>query len=274
MRPGGAAGLANLADQVALRQALPCPDSDTGLVKIHGYQALAVIQHDQSALEMHAGFRQADDAPGRRQDGRSLGGRKVRAIVRPLGFAIENPLSAEPTGNPGRLQGHDKACAKIIDVDPAGQSGLFESILLPDEVQQGRVGGADQICGQTVDPLDVEVAGRHGKPMAGGPVRGGDAKVGRQGGVAVEAYDEIASRRSAPDDFVIQGDLGERRGEAKRKSALLKPAGQAQGRRGGEGLAGQGGAAQPKPQPQPQNCAAPVQGLRSRQRIRASAGPA
>jgi len=108
--------------------------------------------------------------------------------------------------------------------------------------------------------------------MAGGPARGADAKVGRQGGVAVEADDEIASRRSAADDFAIQSDLGERRGEAKRKAALLKPARQAQGRRGGEDLAGQGGAAQPKPKPE--NCAAPVQGLRSRQRVRASAGPA
>jgi len=272
VRSGGAAGLANLADQVSLRQALPCPDSDTGLVKIHGDQALTVIQHDKAAFEMHAGFRQADDAPGRRQNGRSLGGRKVRAIVRPLGFAIEDPLSAEATGYPGRLQGHDKARAKIIDVDPAGQSGLFQGILPPDEVQKGGVGGADQFCGQTVDPLDVEVAGRHGKPMAGGPGRGADAKVGRQGGVAVEADDEIALRRSAADDFAIQSDLGERRGEAKCKAALLKPAGQAQGRRGGKGLAGQGGGAQPKPQPQ--NCATPVQGLRSRQRVRASAGPA
>lgn len=223
VRAGGAAGHANLPDLVAPRDTLARADKNSGLVEVDADQALAMVDHGQAAFEMHAGGGHADDAAGRGENGRALRRGQVRAVVRPLGFAVEDPLAAEPTGAPPALgwQRHGEPASEVLGVDAAGQGLLLELVLLFQPGQQVRVAGADLILGKAGYALDVEVAGGDGEDLVQGTVGVGDPQGCGRRGVAVEADDEQAAGAGAANRLVVQPEIGAGRGSAEGEAALL-----------------------------------------------------
>lgn len=242
MGPGGPASGTDLADLLAPFDPLARAADDLRLVQVDADQALAVVDHDEAALEMHAARRHADHTTGGAEDGRALGRRQVRAVVRALGLAVEDALAAEPPGAAPTLGGqrHGEAAAEVLGVDAAGQGGLLDGVLFLQPGQQGRIAGADLVFRQARDALDVEVARGDGEDMAGRAAGAGDPQGAAGGGVTVEADDEQAAGAGAADGLLVQPDVGARRGAAEGEAALAPDAAQLERRRRGQRRAGNG----------------------------------
>jgi len=97
MRPGDPAAGADLADQLASADLLPCMHEHSRQVAVHCDQALAVIdQHGIAIEEITAGVDHA--AAGGRVHRRSEGRGNVHAGVRVTRFAVEDAARAKRAG--------------------------------------------------------------------------------------------------------------------------------------------------------------------------------
>lgn len=239
-------------------------------MEIDADQALAVVDHRQAAFEMHAGLGHADDASGRSQNGRALGGGEVGAVVGTLGLAVQDTLAAEPARAPPALgrQGHGEAVPEVLGVDTAGKSGELQFVLSLQPGQQGGVAGADLVFRQAGDALDVEVAAGDGEDLVQRAAGRADPQGRGGGGVTIEADDEQATGAGAANGLAIQPEIGAGCGAAEGEAALPVRTADLQGRRRGEGRSGDGGGGEAE------EGGAPVQEVSSFQRFRASPGPA
>jgi len=268
MGAGGPARRADLADQVPLTQFLAGPHGHPRLMEVHAHQALSVVDHHEAALKMQAGFRETDgpccrcDNPGAPWSG------EVCPIVWALGFAVQDSLTPEPARDPRGPHGKNEPAAKAIPVDTACQTGLLSFALGLDQLEQGGIFRADLVLGQSVNPLDVEVPPGDLEPVAGRSFPGGDSQIRARAGVPVKANDETAPGRGLADRLAIQPELCSWRGDAECEAALLIAAVDGQPWSRPQGRPGQGGG------PETEKRGPAIQGLSSRQRLSASAGPA
>jgi hypothetical protein len=97
VRAGGPALHADATDFLAARQTLADRDVDPGLVEVAADQTLAVVDQDQTALEMHAAAAEGDDAVGGGADRRALRRGQIDAVVRAGRGAVEDALCAPQT---------------------------------------------------------------------------------------------------------------------------------------------------------------------------------
>ena len=84
MRPGRAAGVADVGDDLPSFDLLACGDADTGAVRIQRGQSAAVVELDMVAITATPTVQRVGDghrAVGGRQDRRALGYRDVGAAV-------------------------------------------------------------------------------------------------------------------------------------------------------------------------------------------------
>jgi len=99
MRPRDPPGCSDLADYIPLFNMLAGFYVNLREVQKGAFEPMAMIEEDQTALEIHPLFRQGDNPRRRRAHGRSLGGGDINAGMRPLGLAIEDALGAENTAD-------------------------------------------------------------------------------------------------------------------------------------------------------------------------------
>src|SRR5215472_3372182 len=114
MRAGGAAGHADLPDDLPARHALVHLHHDLALVDVAGGHAMAVIEKRYATVEKEIRRRKRDDAVRRRVDGRALCRRDVDAEMRILGLTVEYALIA-----PGPA--HD---TRTRPIEAVGEPGL------------------------------------------------------------------------------------------------------------------------------------------------------
>lgn len=247
MRAGGAAGGADGADALASGDALAAQHIDAAEMQVGGDQALAVIDHDQPALEEHAVLRQQDDAAGRGVDGRSARRGQIDPVVGRAGHAVEDPLAAIAGGDPEIADRRGEPVAEVVAVGAAGEGGGLAAALGGDAGFQLGAGLAGNDRADR-DALNVEVAPGDIERAAGLAFRAGDTQGGPGAGVAVKTDDEEAGRRGAGDGLTVQVRLRARRGAPNGEAALLIAASQSE-RLGGAGRGGQCDRGQPDNRP-------------------------
>ena len=226
MRAGRPSRHADPPDRFAAPQLLARGDLDPGLVQIGGDQSLAVIDQDQTALEMQIRFGEDHPAGGRRADHRPLRRGEVDAVVRPGRGPVQHPLGAPAAGDANRLQRPVEAVAEMVGVEAAGEALGLEHDLAPDAGQQLRVCRLDRRGRQAVDAGGREASGGDVQGSAGAAAGSAGLDLDAAGGVAIEADDEDAVSRGGGEGLAVDEDQGPRPGAADGVAALDETAGQ------------------------------------------------
>src|SRR5487761_145639 len=196
VRAVGAAGRAELADDLATRHAVADAHGDVLQVHVEGRQAVAVIDDDGAASEEHAGFGETDDAGVGRLDRRPSRRCDVDAQMRLARLAVEDRLTAKDTGDGSgyrpfkrRLEGDAVALLREGVIDLRG----FALDARQCFGRRRHLGGRQVLDpAHAVMPLDdVEHA------METRTVAEHDVKTGTGRRIAAEADDEVAIGRDA-----------------------------------------------------------------------------
>ena len=97
MRPGRAAGLANLADWLTLNDALSVLDKNLAHVDVNGRQTMTMVQHHSLPGVKHVLVNQVDHAIRHCFDRCASRCGDVDSVVRVPRVAVENALAAKNT---------------------------------------------------------------------------------------------------------------------------------------------------------------------------------
>ena len=113
MRAGGAAGVTDEADAVALLKAVADFHVEARHMKVAGRNTVTVVEDHRAAREVHVLFSHRDDRADRGVDGYTLACRYVGSEVRALGNAVQDVVVAKRAVERARTTGMG------IDIDLA-----------------------------------------------------------------------------------------------------------------------------------------------------------
>ena len=193
-----------------------------------------MVDQNEAAFEMQACLGKAHLSARRRSNRRPDRGGQINPKMGTPGFAIEDALAAEPRRAPGPDHRHDEAIPESVQVRETAEALRLAFALGGDAGQQERVFRRDLVGRQTIDLLDIKIAGGDGQGLAGGTVWRGDGQDLGERGVAVETEEKPAIGRGHADNLAVQIKGGEGCRLPNGKTTLNEPARQIQRRgRGG-----------------------------------------